>query len=232
MKLILAIVVVLVMVAVACYHFQYDPKPRSSKNGLQDLKALRVRHEVHSAFMAMIHDDGAGSWPPRATHDEFPPALRAYGEIYAAMAPLLPTANPSLDDECNRIRCQDFRSRMQALLREKVDMMATRSALETVESGNWDAFPRDAYNGFYSCIACLRHAYRYVQTLKTILWSIIQLTHYFCVQMGDKPSCKDHTRRKATSFPFGAGYAMVIYTAQIRHYISQREYYVQCRLQS
>ncbi|KAH6645348.1 hypothetical protein BKA67DRAFT_595736 [Truncatella angustata] len=146
MNLILAVVAVLVLVAII---------------GLEDLKALKVRHDVHSTVMAMINDEGAGSWPPRATHDEFPPALRAYRQIYAAMAPLLPTANPSLDDESNKIRCQDFRSRMQTLLSEKVDMMATRSALEAVQSGNWDTFPRDAYNGFYSCIACLRHAYRW-----------------------------------------------------------------------
>ncbi|KAL2867572.1 uncharacterized protein BJX67DRAFT_371908 [Aspergillus lucknowensis] len=77
------------------------------------------------------------------------------------MAPLLATANPSLDDQYNRIRCQEFRSRMQALLTERVDLEAVRSVLETVHSGNWDSFPRDAYNGFYSCIACLRHAYRW-----------------------------------------------------------------------
>jgi hypothetical protein len=155
-----AVVVVLVLVAIVRYHFQYDSRSRSAEIGLEDLKALKIRHDVHSAFMTLINDEGAGSWPPRATHDEFPPALRSYRQIYAAMAPLLATANPSLDDECNKIRCQEFRSRMQALLTEKVDMKAARSALETVQSGNWDAFPRDAYNGFYSCIACLRHAYR------------------------------------------------------------------------
>jgi hypothetical protein len=155
-----AVVVVLVLVAFVRYHFQYDSRSRSPEIGLEDLKALKIRHDVHSAFMTLINDEGAGSWPPRATHDEFPPALRFYRQIYAAMAPLLATANPSLDDEYNKIRCQEFRSRMQALLTEKVDMKATRSALETVQSGNWDAFPRDAYNGFYSCIACLRHTYR------------------------------------------------------------------------
>lgn len=160
MNLILAVVVLLVLVAIAYHHFQQDHGSSSLDLGLEELKALRGRHEVHTAFMTMINDEGAGSWPPRATHDEFPPALRAYSEIYAAMAPLLPTANPSLDDECNRIRCHEFRSRMQTLLREKVDMMATQGILETVQSGNWDAFPRDAYNGFYSCIASLRHAYR------------------------------------------------------------------------
>jgi len=160
MNLMLAVVVFLVLVAIAWFHFQQDPRPSSLELGLEDLKALKGRHEVHAAFMTMINDEGAGSWPPRATHDEFPPALRAYSEIYAAMAPLLPTASPSLDDECNKIRCQEFRSRMKALLREKVDMIATQDILETVQSGNWDDFPRDAYNGFYSCIACLRHAYR------------------------------------------------------------------------
>lgn len=169
MILALAVVAILVLVAINRYFsqsdfkryvFQSDSKCSSAEIGLQDLKELRIRHDVHSAFMTMVNDEGAGSWPPRATHDDFPPALRPYQHIYAAMAPLLPYANPSLDDECNKIRIADFRSRMQTLLAEKIDMDAVRSILETVESGNWDGFPRDAYNGFYACIACLRHAYR------------------------------------------------------------------------
>lgn len=160
MILSLAVVAILVLVAIIRYLFQVESKSSSPEIGLQDLKALRVRHDVHSAFMTMVNDEGAGSWPPRATHDDFPPALRPYQHIYAAMAPLLPWSDPSLDDECNKIRIADFRSRMQTLLAEKVDMDAVQSTLETVQSGNWDAFPRDAYNGFYACIACLRHAYR------------------------------------------------------------------------
>ncbi|KAG6358548.1 hypothetical protein INS49_012065 [Diaporthe citri] len=161
MILALAVVAILVLVAVLRHLFQSDSEFSSTEIGLEDLKALRIRHDVHSAFMVMVNDEGAGSWPPRATHDDFPPALRPYQHIYAAMAPLLPYANPSLDDECNKIRIADFRSRMQTLLTEKVDVDAVQSILELVESGNWDAFPRDAYNGFYSCIACLRHAYRW-----------------------------------------------------------------------
>lgn len=155
-----AVVVVLVLVAIVRYHLQDDSRSHSPEIGLEDLKALQTRHDAHSAFMTLVNDEGAGSWPPRATHDEFPPALRPYRQIYAVMAPLLATADPSLDDENNTIRCQEFRSRMQALLTEKIDMKTTLSVLDAVHSGNWDAFPRDAYNGFYSCIACLRHAYR------------------------------------------------------------------------
>lgn len=155
------VVVVLVVVAVIVrYPSQNDSRSRSSEIGLEELKALEARHPVHSAFITLVNDEGAGSWPPRATHDKFPLALRPYQQIYATMAPLLATADPSLDDENNKLRCQEFRSRMQALLTENVDMKATRSALEAVQSGDWEAFPRDAYNGFYSCIACLRHAYR------------------------------------------------------------------------
>lgn len=162
MILALAVVALLVLVAIRRYLSQSDSKSFSppAEIGLQDLKALRIRHDVRSAFMTMVNDDGAGFWPPRATHDNFPPALRPYQHVYATMAPLLPYANPSLDDACNTIRIADFRSRMQTLLAEKIDMDAVQSTLDTVQSGNWDAFPRDAYNGFYSCIACLRHAYR------------------------------------------------------------------------
>lgn len=152
---------VLVVVALVRYCYsQYDARSRSAEIGIQDLKSLRMRHDVHSAFMTLINDEGAGSWPPRATHDNFPLALSPYGKVYAAIAPFLATSNPSLDDEYNKLRCQEFRSRMQALLTEKVDVEAARRTLEAVESGNWDVFPRDAYNGFYSCIATLRHAYR------------------------------------------------------------------------
>lgn len=160
MILAVAVVAILVLVAIIRLFFQSDSKSSSTEIGLEDLKALKIRHDVHTAFIKMVNDEGAGSWPPRATHDDFPPALRPYQHIYAAMAPLLPYANPSLDDECNRIRIADFRSRMETLLAEKIDMDAVQSILETVELGNWDAFPRDVYNGFYSCIACLRHAYR------------------------------------------------------------------------
>ncbi|KAI1745730.1 hypothetical protein F4680DRAFT_443200 [Xylaria scruposa] len=157
-----AVVVVLAVVALVRYYFQRDSKVhRSPDLELKDLIALDVRHDVHSAFVRLVNDEGAGSWPPRATHDRFPPALQAYAEIYALMAPSLPTVKPSLDDELNKLRCLQFRSRMQALLSEKIDMKAAREALERVQSGYWDAFPRDTYNGFYSCIACLRHAYRW-----------------------------------------------------------------------
>jgi hypothetical protein len=160
MILSLAVVAIVVLVAIIRYLLQSESKSPSSEIGLQDLKALRIRHDVHSAFMTMVNDEGAGSWPPRASHDAFPPALRPYQHIYAAMAPLLPYTNPSLDDECNKVRIADFRSRMQTLLAHNIDMGAVQSTLEAVESGNWDAFPRDVYNGFYACIACLRHAYR------------------------------------------------------------------------
>lgn len=164
MILSLAVVAILVLVAIVRYFVQSDSVSKAPaplrEIGLADLKALKLRHDVHSAFMAMVNDEGAGSWPPRATHDDFPPALRPYQHIYAAMAPLLPNADPSLDDECNAIRIADFRSRMQALLTERVDLDAVQRVLETVESGNWDAFARDTYNGFYACVACLRHAYR------------------------------------------------------------------------
>jgi hypothetical protein len=160
MPLIFYTAVLILGVVIFHYCSQKDPRSRLPAAGLEELKALKTRHGVHAAFLAMVNDEGAGSWPPRATHDEFPKALRPYSQIYAIMAPFLATTNPSLDDEINKIRCQEFRSRMQALLTEKVDMDAAQGALERVQSGNWDGFPREAYNGFYACISCLRHAYR------------------------------------------------------------------------
>ncbi|KAI0123701.1 hypothetical protein BJ170DRAFT_598904 [Xylariales sp. AK1849] len=152
-----AVLTLVVLLRYARYHL----RRHSSELEIDDLRALGVQHDVHSAFMKLVNDDGAGQWPPKSNHEEWPLQLRPYKEIYATMSPLLATSNPSTDDELNKERCLEFRSRMQALLTDRIDINAVESALGTVAAGDWDSFPRDSYNGFYSCIACLRHAYRW-----------------------------------------------------------------------
>lgn len=152
--------VAVLALAILLHYIRCEFRRRKTTSDLDDLKDLNVQHDVHSAFMKLVNDDGAGDWPPRANHDDWPIPLRPYKEVYFTMSPFLATADPSTDDEWNKTRCLEFRSRMQALLTDRIDIEAVERTLQTVASGNWDSFPRDRYNGFYACIACLRHAYR------------------------------------------------------------------------
>lgn len=86
--------------------------------------------------------------------------LRPYKDIYLELVPLLPAAEPSLDDEVNRERRNKYRSLMRKLFTERVNITQVEEIMVAVEAGNWDVLPRDAYNGFYSCVAVCRHAYR------------------------------------------------------------------------
>jgi hypothetical protein len=140
-----------------------EANTRSTDGGeLQDIHNLAECHETAALLSDLIHKDGAGEWPPRSNHDHttWPAALRPYREIYEEMMPLLATANVSLDDEVNRTRITNFRSRFQALLDERVDLDGVENLLKAAEAGQWDVFPRDTYNAFYCCIAWCRHAYR------------------------------------------------------------------------
>lgn len=127
---------------------------------IQDLKSLKSRHETASILSELVEKDGAGAWPPKADHDSWPMSLRPYKDIYLELIPLLPAAQPSLDDNVNNERRSRYRSLMRKLLVERVNIAQVESIMAAVETGNWDIFPRDAYNGFYCCIAVCRHAYR------------------------------------------------------------------------
>lgn len=133
------------------------------KETVKAIKATADRHEVASLLTALIHEDGAGSWPPRANHrhSSWPDALRPYKEIYLELAPLLPQHTPSLNHEINLARIANFRSRYRKLLCERVDLPKVKKLLEAAESGRWDVFPRDIYNALYCCIGTSRHAYRW-----------------------------------------------------------------------
>ena len=104
--------------------------------------------------------DGAGAWPPKANHDYWPVALRPYKDIYLELNPLLPAAEPSLDDNVNSERRNTYRSLMRKLLAERINIAQVEEIMAAVDAGNWDVLPRDALNGFYCCVAVCRHAYR------------------------------------------------------------------------
>ncbi len=141
---------------------QNHVKETGDDDVVQDIKQLAECHETAALLADLIHTDGAGEWPPRTNHDftTWPAVLRPYRDIYAEMAPLLPTPDVSLDDEINRTRLSNFRSRFQTLLQDRVDLPQVEQLLLAAEAGRWDVFPRDTYNGFYACIAWCRHAYR------------------------------------------------------------------------
>ena len=126
----------------------------------QDLRSSKGVHETASALLELFDKDGAGAWPPKAKHDSWPLALRPYKDIYLELVPLLHAAEPSLDDNVNNVRRELYRSLMRKLLAERLDIKQVQSILAAVEAGNWDIFPRDAYNGFYCAVSVCRHAYR------------------------------------------------------------------------
>jgi hypothetical protein len=127
---------------------------------IQDLRTIKGRHETASILLELVNKDGAGAWPPKANHDSWPMALRPYKDICLELIPLLPTAEPSLDDNVNNERRNRYRLLMQKLLTKRVNIAQVEEVMAAVEAGNWDIFPRDAYNGFYCCVAMCRHAYR------------------------------------------------------------------------
>lgn len=129
---------------------------------IQDLRFLGRGHELASVLFELLEIDGAGNWPPRVNHNTWPEALRPYKEIYLELAPLLPTAEPSLDENVNIERRKRFRSLMRSLLSKKINVTQVEQTMKGAGSKDSVDFPRDSYNGFYSCIAVLRHAYRLV----------------------------------------------------------------------
>ncbi len=129
---------------------------------IEHIDSLKSHHEIALRLHELVEKDGAGDWPPRANHDLWPAALRPYNDIYLRLAPLLPAKEPSLDNGVNHERRGGYRSLMRKLLSEQIDIVEVEKILVGAEAGNWDTLPRDAYNGFYCCIAVCRHAYRQV----------------------------------------------------------------------
>ena len=125
------------------------------------IKAISKDHETAGLLRELIETDGAGSWPPRASHgDMWPLALRPYHDIYLQLAPSLSVQQVSLDDNVNSERCLQYRETMRKLLQDNVNLPDVEAILAAVEAGDKLSLPSDAYNGFFACIALSRHAYR------------------------------------------------------------------------
>ncbi|KAL8998274.1 MAG: hypothetical protein Q9188_006139 [Gyalolechia gomerana] len=127
----------------------------------QDLRALKDQHEIAAILLDLVDKDGAGAWPPKANHDSWPAALKPYQDIYFECVPLLPAAKPSTNDAVNQERRGGYRSLMQKLLHERINVAEVENIMKAVEAGNWSACPQDAYNAVYCCVAVCRHAYRW-----------------------------------------------------------------------
>lgn len=128
---------------------------------IREIQSLARCNKTAAALATLVAQDGAGAWPPKCDHDRWPSPLRPYKKIYLELAPLLAAVEPSLDDAENMRKRQRYRSLMRALLSTRVSVADVESLLRLSEGGDETACPLDSYNGFYCCIAVLRHAYRY-----------------------------------------------------------------------
>ncbi|KAH6845777.1 hypothetical protein B0I37DRAFT_344917 [Chaetomium sp. MPI-CAGE-AT-0009] len=202
---------------------------------LKEINNMAECHETAALLADLIRKDGAGCWPPRAEHDHtaWPAALRPYREIYEEVAPLLPTEHVSLDDEVNKARINNFRSRLQQLLHERVNLAQVEELLSAADAGRWDVFPRDTYNAFYACVAWCRHAYRWAtipvvrvaQLEKTLPlprelslpWAYLQRHFGLCSESGN-----NHSNLVLNFTPSGA-YALQINTGLPQRITSSEE---------
>ncbi|KAK0625038.1 hypothetical protein B0T17DRAFT_590747 [Bombardia bombarda] len=82
-------------------------------------------------------------------------------DIYLELSPIFSVTNPPLEDTINNKRRFRYRQTMRRLLAARINVNLVKEILAAREGGNIHALPQDAYNGFYSCIANLRHAYRW-----------------------------------------------------------------------
>lgn len=140
---------------------------RSSTQQNGDLSRLdwteysKIQNEAAVALLKLVQYDGAGTWPPRADHVNWPPALVPYRDTYFEMVSLLSSATASLDDHINNNRREDFRVKMRMLLKQKINTQEVEDIMVAAELGDPESLSRSAHNGFYNCVAVCRHMYRY-----------------------------------------------------------------------
>ncbi|KAH6639607.1 hypothetical protein C7974DRAFT_135175 [Boeremia exigua] len=143
------------------------PQPRSptqelgARLGRDRSEDPKIQNEASFALSKLVHYDGAGTWPPRTDHINWPPALIPYRNTYFEMVPLLSSAAASLDDDTNiRIR-NDFRIKMRTLLKQSINIQEVERIMVAAEMASPQSLSRSAYNGFYNCVAVCRHMYRW-----------------------------------------------------------------------
>ncbi|KAJ5101980.1 hypothetical protein NUU61_004202 [Penicillium alfredii] len=129
---------------------------------ISQIKASKDQHVTAEALRNMINLEGAGNWPPNASHrNSWPTVLRPYHDIFLELAPLLPSVNACADVTINQIRREEYRMRLQKLLQDRVDLAAIESLLLSSKANGNPPLSRDACNGFFACIGYLRHGFRW-----------------------------------------------------------------------
>ncbi|KAJ5240661.1 uncharacterized protein N7469_002252 [Penicillium citrinum] len=137
-------------------------RPTPRQDYTSRVKKSRESHETTKALQRMIEVDGAGSWPPRATHrDTWPKALQPYHDIFQELAALIPVDNVSTNNEINQSRRLECRTRMQRLLKERINLEAVQSVFNITNQADSPVLQGVACNGFFACIANLRHGFRW-----------------------------------------------------------------------
>lgn len=124
-------------------------------------KNSEIQNVAAVALTKLVEYDGAGTWPPRTDHVNWPPALIPYRDTYFEMVPFLSSAAASLDDDINNKIRKDFRAQMRKLLKQGINIQEVEDIMFAAELGGPESLPRDAYNAFYNCVAVCRHMYRY-----------------------------------------------------------------------
>ncbi|KAJ5286710.1 hypothetical protein N7478_002396 [Penicillium angulare] len=126
------------------------------------IKNLNTQHASVHKLQYMIHEDGAGSWPPQASYrDSWPPELQPYHDTFVKLAPLVPVLDPSMEPDINAARRDEYRQRVQKLLEQSIDVAEVTSLLSAAVGKESSVMTNEAFNGFYACISALRHAYRW-----------------------------------------------------------------------
>ncbi|KAI0412803.1 hypothetical protein F5X98DRAFT_391481 [Xylaria grammica] len=134
---------------------------RNKADKIRHLQNLAAHDDVAASLVTLINRDGAGDWPPRANYKSWPTALLPYQKILLEVLPSLATPIPSLDAATDARRIGEFRRSMTRLLQENVHLPSVIKVLNEIETEEWEYLSRDVLNGFFSCIALSRHAYRW-----------------------------------------------------------------------
>ncbi|KAJ3774363.1 hypothetical protein FB446DRAFT_729208 [Lentinula raphanica] len=159
------------MASLLSWFSSFSPSPQASDSepSIEHQRSLLYKQIVQegnqhyiSARLAELVTNSGNAWPPKATHAEsWPPALRPYNVVYQRIAPFLPVRESSLDDAENRRLINKTRALMVALLEEEVSIPDVCETLEECSRNESELMPMSGWLGFYSCVASLRHAYRW-----------------------------------------------------------------------
>lgn len=125
------------------------------------VQRLAPLHAAEQSLKALCGPDEQQWWPARPTfHKTWPDLLQAYQRVYEALGPHLVNEWPSLDDAENRQIIDNFRARVRRELSIHIQPSEVQTLME-----NEGCMSEPAWQGFYACVAYLRHYYRYVHPI-------------------------------------------------------------------